>query len=232
MSYTVTKIQDDFWAIDIEMVRCYLFIGDDRAVLVDTMYPGDDLAAQVKQLTEKPVIVVNTHADPDHIGCNEQFAEIHMHPADFERYTEFKKDFRCPNPLREGEMIDLGNFSFEIVHIPGHTYGSIALLEREKRFILCGDSVQLRPIFMFGPGRNLTDYINSLEKLVTMRESFDTVYTCHGEIKVSPEHISNLLDAGKRLLAGELTGVPVAGVSIPLPEGTLTYSTDTVSFIH
>ena len=232
MSYTVTFVQENIWAIDIEMVRCYLFAGVDRALLIDTLYPGGDLADQVKKLTDKPVIVVNTHADPDHIGCNEQFSEIYMHPADFEKYAGLCKDCRRPNSLLAGDRIDLGNFCFEVVHIPGHTDGSIALLEREKRFILCGDSIQGKPIFMFGAGRDMSGYVQSMEKLRSMISCFDSIYTCHGEMIVSPELVLEFVDAGKRLLAGELTGVPPEGVSIALPDGVLKYSTGAAGFYY
>ena len=44
--------------------------------------------------------------------------------------------------LHEGEHITAGVYDFEVIHIPGHTYGSIALLDRKRKLLLPGDTVQ------------------------------------------------------------------------------------------
>ncbi len=48
-------------------------------------------------------------------------------------------------------MIDLGAMKFEALLIPGHTPGSIALLDRENRLLIGGDSVQRGTVLMVGP---------------------------------------------------------------------------------
>ncbi len=57
--------------------------------------------------------------------------------------------------LWEGTVIDLGFWKFEVILTPGHTPGSIMLLDREKRLLISGDTIQAGDIYMFGPGRNL-----------------------------------------------------------------------------
>ena len=91
---------------------------------------------------------------------------------------------------RQGEHITAGNYDFEIIHIPGHTYGSIALLDRDKRLLLPGDTVQKSgPIFMFGENRNLDLYIESLKKLLGYADWAEVILPSHHGCPVSREYI-------------------------------------------
>ncbi|MBQ9009791.1 MAG: MBL fold metallo-hydrolase [Clostridia bacterium] len=60
----------------------YLVVGQDRACVIDTMNGYTDLGRAVRELTDKPLRVVNTHGHPDHIFGNVYFDEAYMHPAD------------------------------------------------------------------------------------------------------------------------------------------------------
>ena len=57
-------------------------IGHQKAALIDTGCGIGDLRKAVEDVTEKPVVVINTHTHPDHLGSNRQFDEIAMfeHP--------------------------------------------------------------------------------------------------------------------------------------------------------
>ena len=74
--YKVIPIDESTWALDEGMVRSYLLAGTERAMLIDTGNGAGDLASAVRALTDKPVMLVNTHADPDHIGCNDIISAI------------------------------------------------------------------------------------------------------------------------------------------------------------
>ena len=60
-----------------------LVTGDQRAALIDTGCGIGDLDRAVRQVTDKPVVVINTHTHTDHIGGNPQFDNIQMfdHPV-------------------------------------------------------------------------------------------------------------------------------------------------------
>lgn len=59
-----------------------LIIGKEKALLIDTGMPKEGFADYVKSITSLPVMVVNSHGHFDHTGNNNQFDEIHIHPAD------------------------------------------------------------------------------------------------------------------------------------------------------
>ena len=184
-------------------VRSFLFVGDSEALLVDCCF-GGDLRSVCEGITDKPVRVVITHADGDHTGCARQFEKIYMHPAEFDRYY-LKNNHDTPAaPLWEGDVIDIGTFRFEVILIPGHTPGSIVLLEREKRFLIGGDSIASGPIFMFGDGRNVPAFLASMEKLKNLRADFDKVYGSHHRLIEDPAVIDDLASFAADVLAGDL----------------------------
>lgn len=53
----------------------YLVAGNERACVIDTMNGYNDLYQAVRELTDKPLTVVNTHGHPDHIFGNMFFQE-------------------------------------------------------------------------------------------------------------------------------------------------------------
>ncbi len=61
---------------NFEEVISYLIIGKDKALLFDTGMGLDSISSVIKQLTQLPVTVLNSHTHPDHIGGNYEFRNI------------------------------------------------------------------------------------------------------------------------------------------------------------
>ncbi len=192
------KIRDDFYVIEQQGVRCFLFIGDDMALLVDAGF-GGDLKSVCESLTDKPVHLILTHADGDHRGADKQFGRIMMHPGEFSYYEQRTGKLPQVIPVWEDDVIDIGTYRFEIMLISGHTPGSIALLEREKRFIITGDTVGMVPVYMFGNGRNMPAYLAAIKKLKEASDDFDTIYASHGRLNPPKAILKDLCQ-----LAGEI----------------------------
>lgn len=202
--YKVTQLRPHFWAIDEGNVRFYLLEGTKLALLIDTGYGGGNVKELTESLTKLPVTVVNTHTDPDHVGGNVYFEHILMHPAEYDHYF-YEREGRNPSvsPLWEGDVIDIGGRRLEVFLIPGHTPGSIALLDRDERCIFAGDTLQRGLIFMLGRGRSIPAFAESLKKLEALRPAFDTVYTHHGpRPEESAELVREVIEGCKMLMAG------------------------------
>jgi len=206
-NYLVRELAENFFSIEDGGVRCFLASGEKRAVLIDTGFGTGDLAGLVKSLTSMPPMLVITHADIDHIGGNGIFGAAHMHPSEFAHYQAGAFSKSPVAPLWEGDVLDLGGRSFEVIHIPGHTPGSIALLDSENRILIGGDSVQPGPIHMFGSARNFPAYIASMEKLQAMADSFDTVYASHFNLEVPVSILPTLIEGAKQIMKGNIEGV-------------------------
>ena len=204
IKYEVIETGNNSWRIEDNMVRAFLFDGTDRALLVDTGFGSGNIREIVEKITQKPVMLVITHADRDHIGCNALFEKAYMHPAEYFYYYESRPADAIVSPLWDGDIIDLGSRKFEVILTPGHTPGSIALLDRENRILISGDTISESPIFMFGKLRCVRAYIHSLEKISKMGGSFDVIYPSHGPFPIYKNSIEKLIAGAEKLLKGEL----------------------------
>jgi len=233
----VLQIDEKSWRIeDAGMVRAYLFAGEEKALLVDsTNGTGGSLHAVVEGLTDRPIMLVNTHGDPDHTAMNHEFETAWMHPAEMAHYASWSNQPERqgqpaqpkPAPLWEGDEIDIGGRVFEVVLLSGHTPGSIALLDRANRIVVTGDVVSTVPVFLFGPARDLTAYRASLERLSGLRDAFDTIYPSHGAFPLGPEVIDAHIAGAARLAAGELEPQDP-----PFPIPAKLYAADACAFFY
>ena len=143
--------------------------GRDRDLLIDSGMGVRPLKQEVSSLNEKPVVCVSSHGHFDHIGGSHEFdcrlghqseAEIYSHPTaqntattGFVRAETFEalpyegfsfdqyevKAAPLTGYLDEGDVVDLGNRHFNVLHMPGHSPGSIALYEEATGVLFSGD---------------------------------------------------------------------------------------------
>lgn len=201
----VIRINENSWRFEDGGVRFFLLKGSREALLIDSGMSVHNALDMAKELTALPVKLLNTHADMDHVGSNGQFESFYMGAAD-------ESAFRSQGgqgtviPVGEGDRLDPGDRPLEIIALPGHTPGSIAVLDVKGRVLISGDPIQDGNIFMFGPNRNMPDYIASLERLEGKVGLFDEVWPSHGSFPVKPTIIPELIRGAKAVLSGELTG--------------------------
>ena len=70
--------------------------------------------------------------------------------------------------VEDGEIIDLGDRTFEVLHLPGHSPGSIALWEARTRTLFSGDAIYDGPLLFELPGSSVADYVRSLRRLLAL----------------------------------------------------------------
>lgn len=93
MSYRheVTEIAPHTWCLsEFRLVNAFLIEGEERAALVDTGCGIGDLAREVRELTDKPLIILLTHTHFDHDGGIYEFpgVPVYVNPLDGERIAE------------------------------------------------------------------------------------------------------------------------------------------------
>ena len=204
----VFKINETTWRIEDNGVRFFLLCGEEKAALVDTGMNAPDARVIAEGLTNLPLILINTHADPDHISGNGLFDEFYMSEAEEENYREHGGKGSLL-PVKEGDVIELDNRPLRIIDIPGHTPGSIAILDEKNRVLISGDTVQDGNIFMFGKFRNLDVYIESLKHLGEFSGQYDEIYPMHGTFPVGEELIGKLLEGAQEIKDGKAIGKAV-----------------------
>jgi len=70
--------------------------------------------------------------------------------------------------LEDGDIIDLGDRHFEVIHTPGHSPGGIALYERASEMLFSGDIIYDGPLIEDCYHSNLEDYIRSMQRLLSL----------------------------------------------------------------
>jgi glyoxylase-like metal-dependent hydrolase (beta-lactamase superfamily II) len=70
--------------------------------------------------------------------------------------------------VRDGDIIDLGDRAFEILHLPGHSPGSIALWESSTKTLFSGDAIYDGPLLFDLPGSSIADYVHTLRRLLAL----------------------------------------------------------------
>ena len=201
----IIRVNDSTWRIEDGDVRFLLLCGTKKAALVDTGMNTPNAKEIAESLTKLPIILINTHADRDHVSGNASFEEFYMSPNEEGNYA-VKGSGGTIIPVKEGDIIDLGDRPLRIIDIPGHTPGSIAILDEKNRALISGDTVQDGKIFMFGPLRNMADYIKSLEHLMSYEGQFDDIYAMHGSFPVKPDLIGKLREGAIQIVDGMATG--------------------------
>ena len=222
MEFTIQNIAENIWAIEQKGVRAFLLVGRDNAILVDTCFGGDILSV-CQSVTDKPITLITTHSDPDHIGCDQQFSVQYLHSAEFERYESRSRNVLHAVPMQDGDVFEVGDYRLEVILIPGHTPGSIALLDRKHRFLISGDKVQSGCIFMHGEGRDLSRFCESIARLEQMRLEglFDTVFPSHGEAVVTADILVDHLALADEVLSG--SAVPTGSAPDWFPDTVKVY---------
>ena len=76
----------------------------------------------------------------------------------------------CPHarPISHGDIIDLGDKAFEVMHLPGHSSGSIALFDSDQQSLFSGDIVYDGELLDDLEDSVVADYLHSMEKLLKL----------------------------------------------------------------
>ena len=70
--------------------------------------------------------------------------------------------------LDDGDVIDIGNRAFEVLHLPGHSPGSIGLWDADSGVLFSGDAIYDGPLLDQLDGSDIDDYVRTMERLRTL----------------------------------------------------------------
>ena len=140
--------------LNIEIISClsdnYSYLLEDKELnIVGIIDPSDfDTCDKIiKKKYNKLDYILNTHHHFDHVGGNEKLKEKYRAKV---LGFELDKD-RIPGIdiiLKDKQNFKLGNSSFEVIFIPGHTKGHIAFYFKDEKIVFTGDT-----LFSLGCGK-------------------------------------------------------------------------------
>lgn len=220
--YGKWQIAEDTWCItDGWQNFVYLLIGEEKALLIDSCSGEGNIRAVVEGITEKPVMVLSTHGHFDHTGGNscwpeawmtkeaavhakEPFGPIHEKWFRSKPYQDYKIHY-----IENGQTIDLGQRTVEIISIPAHSEGSVAVLDKNTRFLFTGDEIESGQVIWIVRNQSVSlkelaqMHKTNMEKLLEYRHDYDYIWPAHNGVPLYPDrYIQDFIELDKLIIEG------------------------------
>lgn len=211
--WEITDYADDTKPI----VDMYLIEGKDRALLIDAGESMGNLKGYMRELTKKPIVLCITHGHGDHAAALSQFEEVYMSHKDInilQTLFGFNIDEKMIRDLSGGEMFDLGGCILEVIMLPGHTQGSVVLLDSNRQLLFSSDGLGTGVLWMQLPHcTSIEAYSKELSKLEKRVENMRDLklfvgHDCQRSLGYGRQYITDMRILTEKIVAGEIIGKP------------------------
>ena len=172
--------------------------GRDRDMLVDSGMGVVSLSEQVSLVTERACLAVASHTHFDHIGGHHEFDERLVHRDEAALMAQPTRANTLADPyvtdeiftrlppspynspdysvmaapatreIAHGDLVDLGDRHFQVIHTPGHSPGEIMLWEAESGILFSGDTVYDGPLIDDAYHSDVPAYIASMKQVIDL----------------------------------------------------------------
>jgi glyoxylase-like metal-dependent hydrolase (beta-lactamase superfamily II) len=203
---TIQLVARDIWVARVRLddydVRGALVLGDQRAVVWDTLSRPRDMRPFVPLIGPRELVIAYSHADWDHIWgtaglpydgvrivahdrCGLRFGnDVPIVLAEKQQAEPGRWDDVTLVPPTDGFeqdwSLDLGGLTLDLHHLPGHTADCIVGFVRERGVLLAGDTVET-PCPVVPPDSPLTGWISELTRWAE-DSRVEVVVPAHGPI--------------------------------------------------
>ena len=164
----------------------YVIKGRDKSLVIDLGMDEDPIKGLLDSKIETPYEVIVTHGHFDHVGRSGEFDSIYMSLLDYDLYLDnyhletsddlfdiSKLSLIDVSKIREvKESYDLGDRIINIIPCPGHTPGSIIIVDQENKTVLTGDAI--------GSGCGVWMQV---DRALSIKDYHDSLVTCLGVLK-------------------------------------------------
>ena len=186
----------------------------------------------VDELTSLDVTVINSHTHYDHIGGNHAFDRVLGTNTDYtrrrsqglahEEVAEFvgpgwiwketpegfstetyeTQGWTIDSKLEDGQKIELGSRTLEVLLTPGHAPDALCLLDRQNGLLLTGDTFYPAPLYTHLEGSDFNAYVETARRLAELADDVRWVLPAHNETPISAEVLQRLREAFDSVAAG------------------------------
>jgi len=230
----------------------YLILGDKRALLFDTGMGISDVKKVVAELTKLPVVVLNSHTHDDHVGGNWEFDTVYgmdtaftrqnargsredaqaelttdqicgALPKGFDPKSYQTRPWKITKFIHDGDHIDLGGRTIEVIATPGHTPDAISLFDRANGLLFTGDTYYPAPIWLYRPETDLDAYARSIRRLAALAPQVKIVLGAHNIPVAKPTVLAELVEAFDAVRAGKVKPTPDSPGKVLYKMGDITF---------
>ncbi|OPZ36460.1 MAG: Hydroxyacylglutathione hydrolase [Tenericutes bacterium ADurb.BinA155] len=203
------------------IVNVYLLLGETSGLVIDSGIGAGDIGSTLKSLTSLPLTLVATHKHCDHVGGRKAFASclVERHDRGFAcaflgshfagKLLLKLGHVKMPwGKLKEkgkfvyfsaGKSFDLGGRVIRTLLIPGHTKGSIALLDEGNHLLFSGDDVNPYLWLQLPHSTTLSIWLMGAKKVEELAKTY-TVYGGHKKEPITSQEISDLIALAEKML--------------------------------
>lgn len=172
----------------------YLVLGRDADCLIDGGWGFSSSLDSLRPDPDKPLIAIASHSHSDHIGLLHLAGRRYAHAAEAAIFADPDPVatqalpyidglaaladggtidpatihlLPCPIDflVDDGSTVDLGDRVLTILHTPGHSPGSLCILDADAELLFCADTVHDGHIWDDIPGADRTALLRSHERL-------------------------------------------------------------------
>jgi hydroxyacylglutathione hydrolase len=228
----VWKITDKIYSfLDKGEDSFYVVEGERSAAVIDTgISVGEKIVPVIRQYTDKPLVLVATHAHVDHIYHMDEFDTVYMNRDELSAPLSFREkmktdkvfDFSSVVDIRTNSRIDLGGTELEICQIGGHSPGSVAVYEKDSDSLFTGDAIGSGyGVWMQVPGalpldvyyNNLVSFLNWLVTRGGRMKFYGGHYRQRFQSPLIPNYnpvnmgmLCDMIDLVDKVVTGEIAG--------------------------
>jgi glyoxylase-like metal-dependent hydrolase (beta-lactamase superfamily II) len=223
--FEVSRIDPDTYAIHEshywQRNVMYVLKGENRAILFDTGSGTRDLAWLADKVTKKPMTAVASHMHYDHIGSHGSFAQVAMidlpetraamkddwySPPVAKSLYGFADGFHVTEWWKPGDTIDIGGRRIDVVHVPGHSTDSIALVDRQRGYAFVGDMLYGGTLLANLPGSDVATYLDSTRRLLRDFPEIKVVFGAHEDARMKRDSLVALESALANIVEKRASG--------------------------
>ncbi len=219
----IIPINDHVWRFheknEFSPVDAYLVCGEHSAVMIDGLCEVGGVYKKAREITDLPLSMILTHGHGDHAGVGtDEFIEagcdVYIHKQDLWMLLEDKPGANLSNvkEIVEGQKFDLGGICLEAIYIPGHTAGSIVLLDRRSQLMYTGDTIGAGIYWMWlEESITLVEYEKQVKRLLEVARAYPELVIYPGHIHQSKsqlgiDYIEDILYITEQIISGAMVG--------------------------
>ena len=130
---------------------------------------------------------------------------IREFPPGFDPDSYYAPPYSVTRWLGDGDMVELGGRTLEVIYTPGHSSDHICLLDRDSRYLWTGDLFYTGGVTTYLPGGDHGAFIESCRRLVELMPDYNLLLPAHNEPLIEKEVMVELLKAAEDVKAGRVT---------------------------